>query len=67
MCPGKKTLGNTSAAAVPYRKKSYHSMVVPTVLATTARSRWVRTAGLAGALLAGALEDIRALFPRLSG
>src|SRR5262245_51593805 len=26
---GKKTVGNTSAAAVPYRKKSYHSMLVP--------------------------------------
>jgi hypothetical protein len=33
---GKKSLGKTRAAAVPYRKKSYHSMVVPTVLATTA-------------------------------
>src|SRR5664280_709328 len=38
--PGKKSLGKISAAAVPYRKKSYHSMVVPTVLARTARRRW---------------------------
>src|ERR671937_1281932 len=29
---GKKTLGKTSAAIVPYRKKSYHSMAVPAVL-----------------------------------
>jgi hypothetical protein len=27
----------TSAAAVPYRKKSYHSIVVPTKLAMTTR------------------------------
>src|SRR5579885_2311637 len=30
---GKKSLGKTSEAIVPYRKKSYHSMVVPSVLA----------------------------------
>src|SRR3954471_6840261 len=46
-CSGKKTFGNTRAAAVPYRKKSYHSMVVPTVLATTARRRCVRIRGSA--------------------
>src|SRR5262249_13719747 len=57
--PGKNTFGNTSAAAVPYRKKSYHSMVVPTVLATIARSRWVRTAGLGMAL-----ADMGGLLPR---
>src|SRR5579863_281806 len=33
---GKNSVGNTSAAAVPYKKKSYHSMVVQIVLATTA-------------------------------
>src|SRR3954452_13467236 len=38
--PGKNNFGNTRAATVPYRKKSYHSMVVPTVLAMTARRRW---------------------------
>jgi hypothetical protein len=38
--PGKNSFGKTSAAAVPYRKKSYHSTVVPTVLAITARRRW---------------------------
>src|SRR5436190_677247 len=37
---GKKRSGKTSAAAVPYRKKSYHSMLVPTVEAKTARRRW---------------------------
>src|SRR6476661_3463543 len=41
--PGKKTAGNTSAAAVPYRKKSYHSIVVPMVLATEALIRCERT------------------------
>src|SRR4051794_8156664 len=40
--PGKNTAGKTRAAAVPYRKKSYHSIVVPTVLATAARMRWER-------------------------
>ena len=50
---GKKTCGKTKAAAVPYRKKSYHSMVVPTVLATTARARLARRDGL----LTAALED----------
>src|SRR3954453_3604949 len=37
--PGKNTCGKTSAAAVPYRKKSYHSIVVPIVLATAALVR----------------------------
>src|SRR5215212_7456758 len=31
---GKKSAGKMSAAAVPYRKKSYHSMAVPIKLAT---------------------------------
>ena len=30
---GKNSLGNTSAAAVPYKKKSYHSTAVPMKLA----------------------------------
>jgi hypothetical protein len=30
---GKNSLSKISAAAVPYRKKSYHSMVVPMKLA----------------------------------
>ena len=30
---GKNSSPKTSAAAVPYRKKSYHSMVVPMKLA----------------------------------
>ena len=34
---GKKSWLNTRAAAVPYRKKSYHSMVVPIRLAKTTR------------------------------
>src|SRR5947209_5969624 len=42
---GKNSAGKTSAAAVPYRKKSYHSMVVPTVLATTASIRARREEG----------------------
>jgi hypothetical protein len=36
---GKNSAGNTRAAITPYRKKSYHSMVVPTVLAITASIR----------------------------
>jgi hypothetical protein len=35
---GKKSWLKTSAAAVPYRKKSYHSIVVPMKLATTTRA-----------------------------
>ena len=38
---GKKSLGKTIAAADPYRKKSYHSIVVPTRLAATTRFRGV--------------------------
>ena len=34
---GKNSLPNTSAVTVPYSRKSYHSIVVPTVLAITAR------------------------------
>src|SRR5690349_14921890 len=37
---GKYSLPNTRPAAVPYRKKSYHSMVVPMVEAMTALRRW---------------------------
>ena len=35
---GKNTCGKTAAAATPYRKKSYHSTVVPTRLAPTMRA-----------------------------
>jgi hypothetical protein len=35
---GKKVAGNTRAAAVPYRKKSYHSILVA---ASTVRARFV--------------------------
>src|SRR6478735_8686982 len=35
---GKNTCGKTAAAATPYRKKSYHSTVVPTRLAPTVRA-----------------------------
>ena len=42
--PGKNFCGNTAAAATPYRKKSYHSIVVPTEAETTARIWWRRTA-----------------------
>src|SRR6185436_1783380 len=39
---GKNSLSKTSAAAVPYKKKSYHSMVVPMKLArATWRNDWV--------------------------
>ena len=34
---GKNSLPKTSAAIVPYSRKSYRSIVVPTVLAITAR------------------------------
>src|SRR5262245_50525606 len=41
---GKNSLSKTSAAAVPYRKKSYHSIDVPIKLATNTRvidvERW---------------------------
>jgi hypothetical protein len=36
--PGKNRVGKTVAAATPYRKKSYHSIVVPTAEAVTART-----------------------------
>src|SRR5207253_141785 len=49
---GKNTLLKTSAAAEPYRKKSYHSMVVPTRLAATMR---LRLAGVGGADAAEAM------------
>ena len=39
---GKNSLPKTSAAIVPYSRKSYHSIVVPTVLAMTARRSWAR-------------------------
>jgi hypothetical protein len=39
---GKYSLPKTSAAIWPYSRKSYHSIVVPTVLAMTARRNWVR-------------------------
>src|SRR5262245_7666971 len=35
---GKYFCGKTSAAATPYKKKSYHSIVVPTAEAMTART-----------------------------
>ena len=37
--PGKNRSPNTRAAAVPYKKKSYHSMVVPMKLAATTLRR----------------------------
>jgi hypothetical protein len=39
---GKNAGPKTTAAVVPYRKKSYHSMVVPMTLATAALLTWVR-------------------------
>src|SRR5579883_1224081 len=53
---GKNTWGNTSAAAVPYRKKSYHSIVVPIVLATSARSNWLRSRSLPAELALSAIR-----------
>src|SRR5262245_4593944 len=43
---GKNSRLNTSAAAVPYRKKSYHSIVVPTKLASAMRT--IRRSGSTG-------------------
>src|SRR5215210_698791 len=37
--PGKNSSPKTSAAAVPYKKKSYHSIVVPMKLAATTLRR----------------------------
>src|ERR1700689_824938 len=42
---GKNSCANTSPVTVLYRKKSYHSMVVPTVLAITARLSCLRSSG----------------------
>src|SRR6516165_10689642 len=39
---GKYNLAKTSAAIWPYSRKSYYSIVVPTVLAITARLSWAR-------------------------
>src|SRR5438094_3038778 len=39
---GKNFCGKTSAAATPYRKKSYHSIEVPIADAITARMSWRR-------------------------
>src|SRR5215472_16655681 len=39
---GKYSLAKTSPVTVLYKKKSYHSIAVPTVLATTARLSWRR-------------------------
>src|SRR5207342_1006556 len=53
--PGKNFFGRTVVAATPYRKKSYHSIVVPTAEAVTTRRRWrrrcspVRASGVAAA------------------
>jgi hypothetical protein len=50
--PREEQLRKISAAAVPYRKKSYHSIVVPTVLAMIARIRCVRRTCGDGAVVA---------------
>src|SRR2546427_6720434 len=47
---GKNSRGNTSAAATPYRKKSYHSMVVPTADAVTARTNILRRMAASGSV-----------------
>jgi hypothetical protein len=39
---GKYSFANTNPVTMLYRKKSYHSMVVPTVLAMTARRSCLR-------------------------
>src|SRR5436309_2928394 len=52
---GKKSFGKTRAAITPYRKKSYHSMVVPTVLATTASIRTLLSTGASDAV-AGSID-----------
>lgn len=39
---GKNSFPKTSAVTVPYSRKSYHSIVVPTVLAMTARRNCAR-------------------------
>src|SRR5262245_58655947 len=52
---------------VPYRKKSYHSIAVPMVLATTARRSWVRCScsdNAAGIVVMRSGEKVRALVPR---
>ena len=39
---GKNSLAKTRPVTTLYRRKSYYSMVVPTVLAMIARRNWVR-------------------------
>src|SRR4051812_48294710 len=43
---GKNSFGKTSAAAVPYRKKSYHSIDVPITLEKSARRTCLRSSGV---------------------
>src|SRR3954453_8322612 len=52
-CWGKKSGPKTRAAAEPYRKKSYHSTVVPMMLAPTTRPK--RAPEEAGADMGGGL------------
>src|SRR5437870_8130614 len=52
---GKNSRGKSRAAITPYRKKSYHSMVVPTVLATTASIRTLLPTGASDAV-AGSID-----------
>jgi hypothetical protein len=58
---GKKTRPNTSAAAEPYRKKSYHSSEVPIRLARMTR-RWEPAWGVVAAI-AISLHRVRDVSP----
>src|SRR6516225_5779977 len=50
--PGKYSLAKTSPVTVLYRKKSYHSIVVPIVLAITARRNCTRCSSSESGLVA---------------
>src|SRR5207248_2031758 len=54
---GKKSRGKARAAITPYRKKSYHSMVVPTVLAITASITALLPTG-ASAVVVGSIDPL---------
>src|SRR5262249_32950933 len=54
---GKNSSLNTSAAAVPYKKKSYHSIVVPMKLAKTTRVT-EPVVGAAPGVSRGILRDV---------
>src|SRR2546423_8283514 len=62
--PGKNFCGKTVAAATPYRKKSYHSIVVPTEDEITARNCWFRVPGATLVVVVMGGEGYHSSMPR---